>query len=461
MAARILVVDDDPGMRKSLAIMLRREGYQVTEAPGGEEAAEHLGREVFDLVITDLKMERVSGLDLLRRVKQMSPAVEVVLMTGVGTIESAVEAMKSGAFDFITKPFRLEEILLRVRNALEKRRLKEEVHLLRAEVASAFGVEGIVGVSEGIRQVLTTLPKVAPTDSTVLITGESGTGKELIARAIHGASRRGQGPFVSVSCAAFPEQLLENELFGHVKGAFTGALAARKGLLEEAHGGTFFLDEIGEAPLPIQTKLLRVLEERTIRRLGDNRPIPVDVRIIAATNRDLAAAVRDKIFREDLFYRLNVIRIHLPPLRERREDIPLLARHLLTMHCRRLGRELTGFSPLALKSLGEYDFPGNIRELSNMVEQAVALAAGPLIEPQDLPERPLHPCREAAPAQAPPGPKSLRAMERDLILERIRARQGNLNLVAKDLGISRTTLWRRMKEYQIETRGTGRVDFAK
>jgi len=461
MAAKILVVDDDPGMRKSLAIMLRREGYQVTEAPGGEVAVEQLGREVFDLVITDLKMEQISGLDLLLRVKQMSPAVEVILMTGVGTIESAVEAMKLGAFDFITKPFRLEEILLRVRNALEKRRLKEEVHLLRAEVTSALGVEGIVGVSEGIRQVLSTLPKVAQTDSTVIITGESGTGKELIARAIHAASRRAQGPFVSVSCAAFPEQLLENELFGHVRGAFTGALAARKGLLEEAHGGTFFLDEIGEAPPAIQTKLLRVLEDRTIRRLGDNRSIPVDVRILAATNRDLAVAVREKIFREDLFYRLNVIRLHLPPLRERREDIPLLARHFLAVHCRHLGRELAGFSPAALKALSEQDFPGNIRELSNMVEQAVALTAGPLIEVHDLPERLLHPSREAAPVQAPSGPKSLADMERDLILERLQARRGNLNLVAKDLGISRTTLWRRMKEYQIETLGHGRMDFAK
>ena len=250
MAAKILVVDDEAGMRKSLTIMLRREGYEISEAQEGKAAADQLENDVFDLVIADLKMEPVSGLDLLRLVKQMSPDVEVILMTAYGTVESAVEAMKLGAFDFITKPFLVEEILLRVQNALEKRRLKQEVRLLRAEVKGAFGFEGIIGVSEGIRRVLTNLPKVAQTESTVLITGESGTGKELIARAIHAASRRAHGPFVSVSCAAFPGELLENELFGHVKGAFTGAQAARKGLMEEAQAGTFLLDEIGEAPLP-------------------------------------------------------------------------------------------------------------------------------------------------------------------------------------------------------------------
>ncbi|MFQ5989458.1 MAG: sigma-54-dependent transcriptional regulator [Candidatus Methylomirabilales bacterium] len=449
MAAKILVADDEAGMRKSLVLILRRAGYLVTEAPGGTEAADHLGRDVFDLVITDLKMEPLSGLDLLRLVKQMSPDVEVILMTAFGTIEAAVEAMKLGAFDFITKPFQKEEILLRVRNAVEKRHLKEEVHQLRVEVKSAFGFERIVGQSQGFRQVLNILPRAAQTDSTVLITGESGTGKELIARAIHAASRRAQGPFVSVSCAAFPEQLLENELFGHVKGAFTGALAARKGLLEEAQGGTFFLDEIGEAPLPIQVKLLRVLEERSVRRLGDNRSIPVDVRIVAASNRDLHLAAREKIFREDLFYRLNVIQIHLPPLRERREDIPLLARHFLAVYCQQVGRDLHGFSPAALRILTAHDYPGNIRELSNVVEQAVALATGPVIEPRDLPER-LEP-HETDEALSPSA--RLAAAEREVILERLQARGGNLGLVAQDLGISRTTLWRRMKEHKIETGG--------
>ena len=449
MAAKILIADDEAGMRKGLGSILRRAGYLVTEAPGGTEAADQLGKDVFDLVITDLKMEPLSGLDLLRLVKQMSPDVAVILMTAYGTIEVAVEAMKVGAFDFVTKPFNKEEILLRVRNALEKRRLKEELHLLRTEAKSAFGVEGIVGQSEGIRRVLTMLPRVAQTDSTVLITGESGTGKELIAKAIHGASRRAQGPFVSVSCAAFPEQLLENELFGHVKGAFTGALAARKGLLEEAHGGSFFLDEIGETPPAIQAKLLRVLEDRSVRRLGDNRPIAVDLRFTAATNRNLEVAVKEKTFREDLFYRLNVIRVHLPPLRDRTEDIPLLARHFLALHCQRLQRDFTSFSPAALKILTTYDFPGNVRELSNVVEQAVALAAGPVIEPHDLPEKLLPP--ETEDVFSPPA--RLAAAERDLIQELLQARGGNLGLVAQDLGISRTTLWRRMKEHKIETGG--------
>ena len=271
MTNRILVVDDDAGMLKSLAIMLRREGYVVSEAPGGKEAIAELDRNIFELIITDLRMVPVSGLDLLRSVRQMSPNTEVMLMTAYGNIETAVEAMKLGAFDFITKPFQSEEILLRVRNALEKRSLKEEVNQLRAEIKSAFGFEGIVGVSNKVRQVLSVLPRLAQTDSTVLITGESGTGKELIARAVHTSSRRAQGPFISVSCAAFPEQLLEDELFGHVKGAFTGAIAARKGLLEEANGGTFFLDEIGEAPPVIQTKLLRVLD--TSSRPGCSTPV--------------------------------------------------------------------------------------------------------------------------------------------------------------------------------------------
>lgn len=449
MTNRILVVDDDAGMLKSLAIMLRREGYVVIEAPGGKEAIAQLERNVFELIITDLRMEPVSGLDLLRSVKQMSPDIEVMLMTAYGSIETAVEAMKLGAFDFITKPFQTEEILLRVRNALEKRSLKKEVNQLRAEVKSAFGFEGIVGVSDKVRQVLAVLPRVAQTESTVLITGESGTGKELIARAVHTSSRRAQGPFISVSCAAFPEQLLEDELFGHVKGAFTGAMAARKGLLEEANGGTFFLDEIGEAPPVIQTKLLRVLEDRIIRRLGDNQPVHVDVRIVAATNRDLQDAIRGNSFREDLFYRLNVIPIHLPPLRDRKEDIPLLTKHFLTLHRKRIGRNIDGFSSDALEALAAYDFPGNIRELSNVIEQAVALSAGSTIELQDLPEKLFRLNLDAQPSVVSPAPlKGLAAMERDLILEKIRVHQGNLGLVAKDLGISRTTLWRRMKEYK-------------
>jgi DNA-binding NtrC family response regulator len=457
VATRILVVDDEPGMRKSLAIMLRREEYTVTEAPGGVEAAGLLERDVFDLVIADLKMERLTGLDLLRLVKHATPAIEVILMTGYGTVESAVEAMKLGAFDFITKPFQLEEILLRVRNALEKRRLKNEVHLLRAEAKSAFGFEGIVGVSEAFREIVAALPKVGQTDSTVLITGESGTGKELIARAIHFVSRRAQGPFISISGAALPEQLLENELFGHVRGAFTGALAARKGLLEEAQGGTFFLDEIGETPLAIQTKLLRVLEERSVRRLGDNRAVPVDIRIVAATNRNLEAAVRERVFREDLLYRLNVIHLHLPPLRNRMEDVPLLARHFLAAHARRAGRPLEGISPAAIDVLSGYRFPGNVRELSNVIEQAVALAPGPLIEPRDLPERLLRPATEiSAPRPGKdephaPLPEDIAgSAEQEHLLVALRQTDWNISRAAARLGISRNTLRYRIEKYHLQ-----------
>jgi two-component system response regulator HydG len=456
MAPKILIADDEPGMRKSLAIMLRREGYAVSEAASGQDALDQLGAEVFGLVISDLRMTPVSGLDLLRAVKQANSAVEVILMTGFGSIESAVEAMKLGAFDFITKPFQQEEIVLRVRNALEKHRLKAEVDLLRAEVTSAFGVDGIVGASEPIRHLLELIPRVARTDSTVLITGESGTGKELVARAVHAASRRSQGPFISVSCAALPETLLESELFGHIKGAFTGAQAARKGLLEEAHQGTFFLDEIGEAPAPIQAKLLRVLEERTIRRLGDNRSIAIDVRIITATNRDLDAAVRDKQFREDLLYRLNVIRIHLPPLRERMEDLPLLIRHFLAVHGRKLERRLEGVAPAALEALRRYSFPGNVRELSHMIERAVALAAGPLIEAPDLPEvvrRGETPSLPAAGAPAPttsPLKEAVDTLEHEQILEALRQADWNISRAAQRLGISRNTLRYRMEKFHLK-----------
>ena len=444
-------------MRKSLAIMLRREGYAVAEAASGKDALDQLGREVFDLVVADLSMDDLSGLDVLRHVKQTSPDVEVILMTGYGTIESAVEAMKLGAFDFITKPFQSEEILLRVHNALDKRRLRQEVHRLRAEVQTTSGPDRIVGVSEPMRRLLASLPRVGQTESTVLITGESGTGKELVARALHATSRRAQGPFVSLSCAALPEPLLENELFGHVKGAFTGALAARKGLLEEAQGGTFFLDEIGEAPLAIQTKLLRVLEERSIRRLGDNRLLPIDIRIVAATNRDLQVAVRDKTFREDLLYRLNVIRLHMPPLRERSDDVALLARHFLALHCRQVGRTLDGISPAALALLTRYVFPGNVRELSNVIEQAVALAAGPLIGPHDLPEHIrgaealAAPSRaEATAAASTPLEHAIADVEQEQISEALRETGWNISRTAIRLGISRNTLRYRIEKYGLK-----------
>ena len=455
MADRILVVEDEAAMRKSIGIMLRREGYLVTEVASGADAMAQAHEERFDLVVTDLRLGPVSGLDVLRDVKSTQPEIELIVVTAYGTIPTAVEAIKLGAFDFVTKPFQVEELLLRVRNALQRRRLTQEIDRLRVEVRSASGVDTIVGTSPSITEVRAAISRFAQIDSTVLITGESGTGKELAARALHAGSARAREPFVAVSCATLPDQLLESELFGHVKGAFTGAVAGRKGLIEEAAGGTFFLDEIGEAPPAVQAKLLRVLEEHSIRRLGDNRSFPVDVRVVAATNRDLPHAVRDRSFRGDLFYRLNVIRIHLPTLRDRPADIPMLAEHVLKRHAGRLGRYITGFTPAALTRLGEYDFPGNVRELSNVVEQAAALAAGPLVDVADLhPWPPSVPdgTAPAAPGSAPSAPQRLAQLEQVLILDRIRARAGNLALVAEDLGISRTTLWRRMKEYQLRTR---------
>jgi DNA-binding NtrC family response regulator len=453
----ILIIDDNDTIRDGLAITVKKLGHDPIVAANGKAGIEAFKAKRADFVITDLKMDGATGVDVLKAITAIDAEVPIMIITGFGTVETAVEAMKLGAFDFITKPFQLEEILLRVRNALEKRRLKNEVHLLRAEAKSAFGFEGIVGVSEAFREIVAALPKVGQTDSTVLITGESGTGKELIARAIHFVSRRAQGPFISISGAALPEQLLENELFGHVRGAFTGALAARKGLLEEAQGGTFFLDEIGETPLAIQTKLLRVLEERSVRRLGDNRAVPVDIRIVAATNRNLEAAVRERVFREDLLYRLNVIHLHLPPLRNRMEDVPLLARHFLAAHARRAGRPLEGISPAAIDVLSGYRFPGNVRELSNVIEQAVALAPGPLIEPRDLPERLLRPATEiSAPRPGKdephaPLPEDIAgSAEQEHLLVALRQTDWNISRAAARLGISRNTLRYRIEKYHLQ-----------
>jgi len=449
---RILVVDDEPGMRRSLAISLKREGYEVEEAAGGTEALVRLEREIYDLVMTDLKMVPVGGLEVLAAAKKTAPQTEVIVMTAYGSIEAAVEAMRLGAFDFVGKPFKAEEILGRVRNALEKARLTTEVRLLREDLRTRVGFEQLLGQSPAMQALLAKAARVAVTDSTVLVMGESGTGKELVARAIHARSLRAAKPFVSVNCAAFPEQLLESELFGHIKGAFTGAVATRKGLLEEAHGGTFFFDEVGDTPSGIQAKLLRVLEDRIIRRLGENRPIRVDVRILAATNRDLTAAIREKVFREDLYYRLNVVALHLPPLRARREDVPLLAHHFLGVAGRQLDKPVRGFSGEALALLQAYDYPGNIRELENAVEQAVAFAMGPQIGSEDLPEA-IRSGPRGRGDEATPAAGTLEEMERDLILRRIRELNGNLSLAARALGIGRTTLWRKMKEYRIEPPG--------
>jgi two-component system response regulator HydG len=441
----ILLVDDDPGFRRGLALLLGQEEYAVTEAAGGSEALGLLAERAFDLALVDLRMAPLGGMDVLRGLKRAAPLTEVILLTAYGSIEGAVEAMKLGAFDFVTKPVRRDELLPRLRAGLLKGQRNREAGVLVGGVGPGFGLDHIVGQSSAIAAVRDRIQQVAPLPTTVLITGESGTGKELAARAIHACSRRANRPFVSVNCAALPEALLESEIFGHARGAFTGAVASRKGLLEEADGGTFLLDEIALAPLSFQAKLLRVLEDRAIRRVGENRVVRVDVRFLAATNRDLEAAVTEGGFREDLYYRLNVVRLHLPPLRERREDIPVLARHFLEREARRLGRQVDGFSREALAALAGYPYPGNVRELANLVEELVAFSNGSQIELAHLPPKVM--ARGQVPAASAPlaRARTLADLEREFLKEKIVEAGGRLGAVAKEMGISRTTLWRRLR----------------
>src|SRR5438067_3192092 len=381
--ARILIVDDQRNMRATTALVLRQAGYEVIEAESGEAALSRLLAEPFDVVLTDLKMAPLDGTAVLRGALEISSTTQVVVMTAYGTVESAVAAMQQGAHDYLSKPFKEEELLVRVQRALEKRKLLVDVGLFSDEFRRRYKLEELVGRSAPMRDLLTKVVRIAPTEVTVLITGESGTGKELIARAIHANSRRAARPFVPVNCAAISENLLESELFGHVKGAFTGAVKLRRGLLEEAGGGTFFFDEIAETTPSFQAKLLRVIQEHEIRRVGDNASISVDVRVLAATNRDLKQAIAEKRFREDLYYRLNVVPLLVPPLRERREDIPLLAQHFVDGFNRRNGTRRT-LTQGALQKMVAHAFPGNVRELENVIEQSAALARRDSIGADDV-----------------------------------------------------------------------------
>lgn len=442
---RILIVDDQRNMRTTTALVLRQQGYAVTEAESGEVALAKLLAEPFDVVLTDLRMEPLDGLAVLRGALEISPSTQVIVMTGYGTVESAVDAMQSGAYDYISKPFKESELLVRVQRALEKRRLLVDVGLFSDEFRERYKLDALVGRSAPMRELLTRLVRVAQTDVTVLITGESGTGKELVARAIHANSKRAARPFMPVNCAAISESLLESELFGHVKGAFTGAVKLRQGLLEEASGGTFFFDEIAETTPAFQAKLLRVIQEHEIRRVGDNASIPVDVRVIAATNQDLKLAIAEKRFREDLFYRLNVVPLTAPPLRERREDIPLLAQHFIARFNQRNGTRRTLLQG-ALQKMAAYDFPGNVRELENVVEQAAALARADEIDADDM----FIETRTAAALDTPPGGVRTLAQEVDQAERRaieaaVARNEGLLERVARELDVSTTTLWRKMK----------------
>lgn len=382
--AKILVVDDDQGMREFLGIMLTREGYKVKTASGGKEALSLCGKRKFDLVITDLKMPRIDGIDLLKAIKEISPETMVILITGYASGETAVAAMKEGAFDYLEKNFDVEDLKSTVKDALGKKGINEENVLFMKGVEDAVSFEKMIGKSRGMMNVYSLVKKVADTSANVLILGESGTGKELVSKAIHENSPRKNKPFVVINCGGIPENLLESEFFGYIKGSFSGAYTDKPGLFEVANGGTIFLDEIGELYPLLQVKLLRVVQEKTFRRLGSSEDIKVDVRIISATNQNLEEKVKSGEFREDLYYRLNVIPIKIPPLRDRKEDIPLLTEYFIEEYSKEFGKEVKKISPYALQLLMEYPFPGNVRELENIVERSVALETGNIILPESL-----------------------------------------------------------------------------
>ncbi|HHT9104773.1 MAG TPA: sigma-54-dependent transcriptional regulator [Candidatus Wujingus californicus] len=446
----ILIVDDQKNMRESLAIAFKRAGYNVDSVENGENAVKLQGDNIYDLVMLDLKMEDMDGLEVLSHIKQINLATEVIVMTAFGTIDSAIEAIRKGAYDYATKPFQLTDILSVVERALEKKRLTDKVANLQREIKDKYKFDGVVGNSPVMMRVLNILMELTNSESTVLITGESGTGKELIARAIHNNSRRSNKPFVVVNCGALPESLQESELFGHVIGSFTGAIKDKKGIFLEAQGGTLFLDEIGETSLSSQVKLLRFLQNGEIRRVGDNKPIFLDVRIIVATNKDLDEATKGGAFRKDLFYRLNVIRIHLPPLRERKEDIHVLVNYFVNKYSNKLEKKLPEITADVMSLLMNYSWPGNVRELENVIERAVTFVMGDRIEASDLA---LHDSLETDNIDVMMENGGIRAalaqQERKTIIESLRRYAGNRKLAASNLGISTTTLWRKMKEYHI------------
>jgi len=384
--SKILVVDDEPGMRTFLEIILRKEGYSVETAADGMKALDNINNNVFDLAILDILMPVMNGIEVLKRIIEKSPETTVIIITAFASHETAIEAMKLGAYDYITKPFKIDEIKLVIKKALDKKGLERENLRLRKELQTKYGFANIIGRSIDISKVFELIKRVSELKVNVLITGESGTGKELVARAVHYSGSRHRGPFIAVNCGAIPEPLVESELFGYRRGAFTGASRNKKGLFEEADGGTIFLDEIVDLPIHLQVKLLRVIEEKTIRPLGSTEPIPVDIRIIAATNKLLEEEIANEKFREDLFYRLNVIKIDLPPLRDRRDDIPPLAIHFVEKYSREMGKDINGISPKALETLESYHYPGNVRELENIIARCVALETSNVIRQQTLPE---------------------------------------------------------------------------
>ena len=441
----ILVVDDDYSIREILSIFLKEHGYEVISAATVAEAIESIERNVYDLIITDLILGDMSGMDVLKTAKQVDPNVEVIVVTGHGTVESAVEAMKLGASDYIRKPWNNDELNVRVKRALRRKRLTEEIGLLRKRLQKEFNFSNIVAESEEMKNVLHTITRVASSSSNVIIQGGSGTGKEVVARAIH-ATARPNGLFLPINCSAFPETLLESELFGYMRGAFTGAVINKKGLFEEAHRGTLFLDEIGDMSQAIQVKLLRALDNGEIRRIGSNTPVHVDVMVVAATNKNIEKLVNDSQFREDLYYRLNVISIFIPPLQERKADILPLAEHFLKLYSKKMNKKVVKISLEARRAMVRYDWPGNVRELENAIERAVVLSQHDTISLADLPfNTSLH--QNDILQRATRGQWTIKRLEREYILDVLDQCLGNHSLASKRLGIARNTLWRKLKEY--------------
>jgi two-component system, NtrC family, response regulator HydG len=441
----LLVADDDPGLRESLERTLTREGYRVVLASDGRAALERVQAGGIDLIVTDLRMPGLTGLDLLRAAKAIMPDVDVILLTAFGTVEEAVKAMKDGAYDFLTKPFRREQLIKLIDKALERRDLIEQNRALKKQLEDLRAKGQMIGASPSWRRMLTLVEQVADSSATILIQGESGTGKELVARSIHERSGRRNGPFVAVNCAALPETLLESELFGYEKGAFTGAGGRKEGRFDLANGGTLFLDEVADLSLVTQPKILRVLQEGEFERLGGTRTLQVDVRILAATNRDLAEMVRDKRFREDLYYRLNVVTVRVPPLRERPEDIRVLAQHYLRVYSAKNGRKLDGFTAEALERLEAYAWPGNVRELENLVERSVLLARKDRIDAEDLPEEVMGVKRPPRDAILELIGTPLADIEQRLLDETLRITGGNKTQAAKLLGIDVRTVARKLE----------------
>jgi two-component system response regulator HydG len=441
----ILVVDDDPEMCRLLSEVLAGEGHHVRTVGSGEEALDHLSHGI-DLLITDLRLKAMEGLDLMHRVRKENPEVAVIIITAFGTVESAIEAMKLGAYDYIPKPFKMEELILVVQKALREGYLRREVSRLRQEIGRGYQFSNIIGKSKSMREIFDLIQRIAGTSSNILVIGESGTGKELVAKAIHYNSNRKDRPFVPVNCAAIPETLLESELFGYNRGAFTDAKGDRAGLFEEAHGGTLFLDEISELPTSLQPKLLRVLEDKEVRRLGSSRNIKVDVRVIAASNLDLDEEIKRRRFRDDLYYRLNVIQIKIPPLREHRDDILPLVQHFLNKFQRENGKRISGVSESALSLLVDYAWPGNVRELENAIERAVILSRGEEILSEDLPTALTGNREDFSTLDEAVGRQlTLEELEHRYIARILDQTQGNKFRAAQLLGIDRKTLYRKLK----------------